>query len=554
MKANAFSDIAWIRTTAGLVTPKEALSRCHEPGFSLDMSLPGFEISAQFRFLLSVTALLVREEFGRAPSLGQTQSLLQNGFSSAVVEKVNQNLVSHLNVLDGLQPFMGRPRLHPEGPKDASRRIGPGDQEVKKLSPAMPSEQGEDYWNLLVEFPDSLSISEATLKIVTYHYFSMAGNNKFDGDKTRMGAPGIRFPGKGYAATEHIWIREGSSLLRSLLTSLPTSWVKGEGLPAWADRTAQKSRTGQQQFHALWEATWSSNTVVSYWEDGYLTGVRVGGIPPAWWPDIPNTKEGEKALKLWWDQRNEKDPLYFYLKNKKGEPKAQRIDFGRDGIDLAVEWAAEAKMMDLVEKTYKNVLPVDSYPTVDGDDEGIDKYQLVFFRHQVEGTASSPSIRASEVFLADRSVWAFDLSCDEQLRLRDNAQLVRDVYITFLGVFRRKSAADASREVATGWGAAVLDSLAVSQSDASDAYWRGVTDVYQKYLADLRVGEEITEELYRGIRSAALEAYDEVTAPYLAQYANEIYYVRASLVRSVNSKINTARDEGIGRIKEESNE
>lgn len=100
---------------------------------------------------------------------------------------------------------MQRPALPPTSAKDTSRRLGPGDQEIKKLLPAMPSEQGEDYWNLSVSFPKRLPLEDAVLKLVLFHYYSMAGNNAYDGNKARMGAPGIRFLGKGNTATEFMW-------------------------------------------------------------------------------------------------------------------------------------------------------------------------------------------------------------------------------------------------------------------------------------------------------------------------------------------------------------
>ncbi|XCB30941.1 type I-E CRISPR-associated protein Cse1/CasA [Arcanobacterium hippocoleae] len=431
--AHALTDIAWVKTNIGVLTPREVFLRAHNANLDLDQSLPAYEITTQFRFLLSVTALAVRHEIanGRV-TLYRPEKLLTEGLSSAAVDAAIADLGTAADVFDSKMPFMQRPALAPTSAKDASRRIGRANLEVKKLSPSMPSAQGEDYWNLIVAFPGELPLGEAVLKLVTYHYYSMAGNNNYDGDKTRMGAPGIRFLGKGNAATEFIWRYEDHSLLGSLLAALPQSWVEGAGLPAWADRQLRTSRLKSGGIHPLWVSTWSSNTAVGFWEskDGemVLTGVRVGGVPPEWFPFAVTNKEGETQLKEFWDARNQHDPMYLHIPNKDGELKVQRIDFGRDGADLAVEWAKEGKIAALIQAGSGNVYPY-----------GGETRTPVFYRHQIEGTASSPTIRASEVFVPDPQLWGFDLDYEDQVHISEEAAFVWSIYKTITSCFRRKN-------------------------------------------------------------------------------------------------------------------
>lgn len=370
------------------------------------------------------------------------------------------------------------------------------------------------------------------MKLVTYHYYSMAGNNKYDGDKTRMGAPGIRFLGKGNAATEFIWRVDGESFLYSLLASLPKKWVEGQGLPAWADREMSLSKLPNELLHPLWMGTWSSNTAACYWneENGQylLAGVRVGGVPPQWLPISYVGKDSEKALKEWWDIRNENDPMYLYMGDSKlgdGAKKAQRIDFGRDGTDLAIEWAAEDKLAALLNSGNANVLPSDA-----------EDRMPIFFRHQIEGTASSPSVRASEVFFADPDVWGFGLRPQQRNEVRWKAQLIRTIHRSVTGVFRRRNASDSKRE-ASGYPALALDALENSKADASAEFWRQITPVYETYMSELRAGTLASEELAEGMYRAAMQTFDRVTDPFIGQHSQQIYAVRASLSRIIRKII-----------------
>ncbi|WP_216454915.1 type I-E CRISPR-associated protein Cse1/CasA [Arcanobacterium phocae] len=534
MDINALTDINWVSTTQGDISVRDALLRLHEPEFMLDMQKPAFEVAATFRFLLSVVPVVLRyEEESEWGNVNDMVALATSGFSVSAVDRSLESLSKSATLFDAAHSFMQRPVLAPKSAKDTSRKIGPGDQEVKKLSPAMPSDRGEDYWNLIVSFPVKLSLPDAVLKLVTYHYYSMAGNNKYDGDKTRMGAPGIRFLGKGNAATEFIWDVEGESFLYSLLASLPKSWVDGQGLPAWADREMAISKMSNGLLHPLWMGTWSSNTAACYWEEEngqqYLTGVRVGGVPPQWLPIAYVGKESEKALKEWWDIRNENDPMYLYMadsKNSDGAKKAQRIDFGRDGTDLAIEWAAEDKLDALLNSGNANILPSDA-----------EERKPIFFRHQIEGTASSPSVRASDVFFADPDVWGFGLRSQQRNEVRWSAQLIRNTHRSVTSVFRRRNASDAKRE-ASGYPALALDALENSRADASAEFWRQITPFYEEYMSELRAGAQPTQKLSAGIYRAAMQTYDQITEPFIGQFSQQIFAVRASLSRIIQKNIN----------------
>ncbi|WP_129660544.1 type I-E CRISPR-associated protein Cse1/CasA [Rothia halotolerans] len=507
-------------------TPRDALLMAHESGVDLDLSLPAYALSAQYRFLASLIPSILREcepDDTMRRRHNPAPHLLRHGLPEDAVDRGLATLQRGANLFDATQPFMQRPPVPPSGPKDTARALGPGQQPVKKLSPAMPSDAGEDFWHLSVAQPGRLPVEEATLALVIYHYFSMAGNNAYDGDKCAMGAPGFRYPGKGFAATEIFW--RGDSLLKTLLFSVPRTWVEGTGLPAWADRTgALSTNPSEGTEHPLWRATWSSNTVAAAWEGTDLVGARTGGIPEEWY--VPSMGQDKQSRKNWWDQRNTEDPFYLYLPNQNGELKAQRLDFGRDAVDLAVEWVAEGKVEAAAASASDRLdLPERITPS--------------FARHQVEGTASSPSIRASQIFEPSEDQWTFGFDDETQIAVIGHAGLIRQLHGIVCAPFRRRNAGDAKRE-AQGHGAVVFDNLEARRGDASTAFWRHITPVYEEFIRE-GSGEQhfIPDATVLKAQQACMAAFDEILAPHREQMPGRAAFVRSRIQRRVLWTIRT---------------
>lgn len=499
---NALTEISWVRTSAGAMTPRDALLHAHEIE-SLDLSAPALEVSSTYRLLCQLFALAVRE-MDNSSSFTKAKQV-----DPAALDRAIESLGSAVDLFDDKQPFMQRPALQPANKTDRARKIGRGDQPVKKLFPFMPSDQAERFWELSVETDHALDLPEATLALVVFHNFSMAGNNRYDGDKCQMGAPGIRFPGQDNTATEMIW--KGQTLLDTLSLNTPKSWVDEGGLPAWADRTGAVSRDPRTgSLPSLWASSWSSNAAVAYWEDNRLAGVRTGGVPAEW---LPIKGIDDKALKKWWDDRNTQDPFYLYVPDRAGDLKAQRLDLQRDTLDLAVEWNAESKAEKLISAGRQHV----STPH---------NRDLIFFRHQVGGTASSPSIRASQVLVGNRDVWAPSEDVAENVRVF--AELIRKLHFTVTGAFRRKRASDK----ATG-GTAVLEALESRKADASAYFWREVSGAFNQYLAHVQDNPILTEDDIRALRIACMNAFDQAAEPYWSQHRQSVEQVRARVEGTV---------------------
>ncbi|WP_341742285.1 type I-E CRISPR-associated protein Cse1/CasA [Trueperella pyogenes] len=521
MNDNALTDIAWVRVRNGRATLRETLLHAHEPEYRLDLSLPGFAISAELRLFAHVLAVVFRhlEHTTGEARYGQILHILRNGLPSEAVDAALAELEPGAHLRDPEMPFLQRPALPEQKKNDTARRLGPNDQAVKKLLPSMPSDQGEDFWNLSFSSTGRLPVEDAVLHIAIAYFFSPAGNNAYDGDKCSMGTPGFRYLGKGNTATEVVWW--GETLLETLLLMTPRSWVEGDGLPSWADRTAARSYDSGE-LHPLWRASWSSNASVCHWEGTELTGVRIGGVPDAWFP--PGISTDKNARKQWWDQRNIEDPFYLYR-----DGKAVRVDFGRDATALAVEWAADSNLALARERSAASLLAPGS-TALESDT------RLLFIRHQVEGTASSPSIRASSVFVPDDTVWSFDV--DEELvdNIAEHATFVKELLSDVVKPFRAPNKND-KKIAARGQVPNVLNALENQRDDAANAFWRRIHDVYADLISSSASDTEIPTETYRRARNAALEAFDFVTAPHLGQYPAKIAFARSRLDSTLSWRI-----------------
>ena len=539
---NALTDIPLLITVNGRLSVREALLNAHIPeskyemGTSpapviLDKNVPGYVYGAELRLLTAVTAIVLRYYSACDKDVLQipTSEILTHGLSPENIDKALLKLIPGSFLFDDTQPFMQQP-AKPNTPKSPGK--------LKKLLPSMLSDKGEEFWNMLTQ-QDTLSLADAALYLLVYHYYSPAGNSKYAGQKAKMGSPGFHFVGTKMTATELIW--KGKSLLHTLLAMIPRNWVEGDGLPAWADRDGSRSRSE----HPLWRATWSSNSAVCYWKNDRLIGVEIGGIPLKWLPkeagiraetesatesateSTTNSKKSKKKdfLKEYWDMRNQSDPFYLYLANKSGKLQAQRMDINRNATDLAVEWAANGKIAEAA-KAYDRILsPSDC--------------RLLFIQHYIDGTSSSPVIRYSHVLVADPQLWSFGLSERAQNQVKQHANFIQKLHYCVTQPFHRAQNTNSNlgNTLPT-----VLDSLTEYRSSVSDIFWRAMTTSYEEFLAQASVEEKRPTEIIAARDTAAqiaLQAFNEAIAP----YRNQDPALFAAVYSNVNHHINFIKKE-----------
>lgn len=465
--------IPWIRTSAGPKTVRDALLTAHETD-GLDAKLNGIQTGAHMRYMTAVAALVIRFQ-GRPGS----------SFHASAVDEAMALLTPSSNVVDPVRPFLQIP-AGDDGPKT-------GKDPVKKLLPWMPADRAEDFWSDST-LPKELSPADAVLALVVHHHYSFGGNNTIAGRACVNGSPGIRYPGKGYTATEVLW--HGTSLFETILLNTPRSWADGAGLPAWADPACKVSGMGAgKPEHALWRSTWGSNTALCRWEASGLTAVSTGGSPSL----PPTMGAGKEAAKAWWDARNTDDAFYLYVdiaeKNAKGvvlssERRAQRLDFGHSTTDLAVEWNSKNLSSAVRSRSKGTVITPE------------DENQIMFLRHLVEGSASSPVVRRTEVLLSSPKKWIIDE--DRAYAVADASVLVKAACAEVCKPFTDPNRASNRMDH-------LLRTLKHRRADVEIAFWQKVAKPFEQFIIN-GSGDFVDPAVWPEVRAAALAAFDEVTA------------------------------------------
>ncbi len=500
MRCNTFRELPLIKTSAGTLSIEEVLKRSGEKDLWLDQAIDGFEFGASWRLLSAITAVCLQID----PSLVKESSL-----PFSVIDKALATLSEAEDLFGGNYPFFQQPQVPSQK----------ADKPAWKLSPTAPSDKSQTYWDLDKFKPETMSLSEAAMALIIFATYSFTGNSKYNGAKCLNGSPGIRYLGAGNTATE-VFI-QSDTLYKSLLRSIPKTWIQPGGLPAWADRTGKKSTLPDGSMHPLWRATWSSNTAACEWSESELLGVGTGGIPKTWFAtEMGSTNQTQKA---WWDQRNTEDPFYFYRPNEKGELKAQRLDLSKDLTELAVEWAKEQLTGNLQDWAANRVITPDFRHD-----------SLIFVRHQISGNASSAIIRESVVTIPDPSMWSFDDSPEVQEEITAQALFILKLRDIVRGPFRR------------GKGFA-LDDLADLRPAAADTFWREVTPAYANIITTLYDDDDDIELklLQAQLRAidCAKRAFNQVIEPYLLQNPSRNLRVQQFVMRSLNKEARLLTEE-----------
>lgn len=483
MQPMPLTDVPFIKTSLGTLTTYEVFTHATEPDFQLLRNVPGMELGASLRLLTHIAALIVRKDKKLA------NRNLKDPLPVSLLSEVFAELQEDLPLYGGERNFLQIP--------DTTGVISHGKNPTFKLSPTAPGENSQAYWNFSKKKPETLSGGEALLALLIFKIYSSAGNSKFENRKCQNGSPGIRFVGAGNTSTE-VFVH-ANTLWESLLASVPKSWIEGEGLPAWADPTGERSFVNGEA-HPLWRASWMSNSVCGFWEGGELTGVGIGGTPPEHFvPEIPSP-ENKDAYKAWCDQRNTEDPFYLYIRDSRSNTlKVKRLDLSKDLTELAVEWARENAVAHLDSHFSKSILP----PKFKRGDS------LVFIRHQIGGNASTPLIRESVVTQTSDSLWCLDQDPFIQRQLISHAEFIFELERTMLNPFRRMGKNDRYP---------TFDDLADLQDTAKSAFWRHITPVYEEIIKTAKDKKDFDQKAVRKHAvDAATRALNAVVEPYLLQ-------------------------------------
>ncbi|MDO4762323.1 MAG: type I-E CRISPR-associated protein Cse1/CasA [Corynebacterium sp.] len=465
-------------------------------------NVPGIELGASFRLLTHIAALIVRKDKNLA------KRKLRDPLPVSLLSDVFAELQEDLPLYGGEQNFLQIAN------KNGS--VSRGKNPAFKLSPTAPGENSQSYWDFSKKKPDTLPSGPALLALLIFRFYSSAGNSKFENRKCQNGSPGIRFVGAGNTSTEVLV--QADTLWESLLASVPKSWVEGEGLPAWADPTGERSLSDGKT-HPLWRASWMSNSVCGFWEDGELTGVGIGGTPPEHFVSEIPSPENKDPYKEWCDQRNTEDPFYLYVRDSRTNAlKVKRLDLSKDLTELAVEWARDQTAANLENHFSNSVLPPRFKHGA----------ALVFIRHQIGGNASTPLIRESVVTQTSDSLWCLDQDPFVQRKLVGHAEFIFELERTMLNPFRRMGKNDKYP---------TFDDLADLREVAKSAFWRHITPVYEEIITTVKKDDFDQKAVWKKAVEAAVQALNSVVDPYLLQNPKRNIAVQNQTRRNLYAKL-----------------
>lgn len=476
MDDNVLTDIPWITTTEGKKTIEETLLLSHVEGFNISKDQEGFFYGAQMRILAQVTALAIRN------ADRHTDDILDDGFSQETLNKTFEQLDEGAHLRSGKYPYM-------QWPLDTVSQEK-GKKPVTKLLPTVTSDAAYGFWDLHA-MPNELDPSEATLWVTVWGMYSMTGNTKISGKKPENFTPAFRLSPK-HVPTEVIY--EGDSLLETLIRHIdPAMLEEPKGLPAWADRTGEKSNS-KTRMSRLWKATWTSNACILHWNDdsdsSVVQHVEIGGTPENWCP-LP-IKGNEKE---WSDSRDQEDFFYCYKTHEyKGNTtrKLSYFPLDQNATALAVTWAtANIYQPNRISiSTGKNITPV-------------------LIQHRVEGTATSPSIRASRVTTTDPKTWVVAGNTDPDVvrNVKMLAEYVNDMRGCLEKAMQKRKDPESQK------GYVFDEEFTPIRQDVLETFWNNLEQTYRKAALSFEEGEEFDQNIQRDIKNLTVATFKDITQP-----------------------------------------
>lgn len=465
---NVLRDVQWIKTNQGLMSPIDVfLSR--DQFLNLDEEVPGYVYGAQYRFLMTIYALLAKEEFSTAKNGGV--------FHPNTVEKVFSILDPHADLFSPEDPFL---QVTPDDiTPELEGEIKEPDQLPGKMLPQgqTPDSNQVGFWNIGADGA-SFEINKAVLALVSYYFYGTGTNTELTTKRySRLtnGSSALQ-----YLISIEI-LPQGEGLLESLSMSVPKSFATiyaKDLLPHWASRRDGVNRMNDP----LWRFSWSGNIIYCKFNEdkSELLLIKRGTIPIAW-TDGPPPLEGEKWAQTYHKLRQVEDPLYFH-RIVDDEPKLWRAPISSDPYFAIAQWHFEQLSEKIKNKLTKSA--------AESDEKLLD---LVMLEHATEGASSSFNIRHSKLVRG----WKDELIPPEGL---SNLQTLQTVASNVLAMKRRLTGLFSEK--------GTCSHLNPRRDDVENEYWGRVQSVLEDMVhKDLKL-----EEANARIKKAAVEAYENVSS------------------------------------------
>lgn len=482
------SDLPWIpvrtsdgsRTRVGL---RDALVYA-DTFTALDVDSP-VELSTLNRFLPAVAALVVREMGGKAPRC----------LDEVAVDAV---LARHAEVLFLRHPTTPFAQEWHQNPNDGSATSWDIDT-LRFEAPGSSSKAWKVRGDGGARWMPELDLGVITMHILCHWFHSVGGNNKslHAGIRAMNGSIGSRV-GKDLAL---FW--RGKTLADTILANTPKSWVRGDGLPAFLDRTGTK-RGPLQDLNPLWAMTYAPNAILLEWDGDETKAYRGGGS--LWGPygvRSPGPEPGP-AFKVLMDQFKFEDPARIWITKAKKTGEEYRLLYAKLTSDKAPlvrlrEWYQDngSRALTLSPRRLESVRVADLN---DGE------WALEFYSAEVKPTSGTTAVVDVGWFSCDPAELDFD---DTQADLliavaTDAEKLASEAKKTFV--------------VKTGpLGNSNNTNMKAGLSRDLEARFYALADnACRTVIADVTAGQHPSQGLREDLGRCAIRAFDEATERFMS--------------------------------------
>jgi hypothetical protein len=517
-------DLPWIAVrqsddTAATVSLRDALVGAHTLK-EITASSP-LEHEAITRFLTTVTALVVRAAGPDWDPRTDPQ------FPVHAVEEALSLVIAHCDLAGVTDPFMQD--VASGSPSDF------GAAPVASLSLDRPNGtvQAWHFRDQLGERPDGqVTWARLGVLLVTFWYFSAASNSDIE-DRKQVGG----LCGKAGNGLHMFW--RGPTLAHTLLANTPTAWVESTDLPAWADRDGSVSGASyagaSTAVTPLWWGAYSPNTVI-VWADG-VTGDPAfsitGGCPrqPKGTPAPLTRRVKDDQAKTLFTQRFPDcvGPDGREL-NQKAEQKAIAKGLGADDADTKLLitaltdglrvadcagtlGAAKPELLSSMSPDLATLRNLSVWYQAGAAEMLKQRASEVVLRPSRRGgqwvlefchtTTKNPTVpvytSAAWVGREAKQSAQFTLEPDEAKAVLSVAKRVETIAVILVRQLAKRS---------------ILADLVGSRLELKDHFYYLADGACTQAISDAVSGKEMAQNVIDAVRAAALDAFDDVIAPF----------------------------------------
>ncbi len=494
---------------------EEALLRAHE--ISHLATRNDLERSSMLRFLTAMTVLVAREQ---KLTLRSSKALIAagSGLNPSAVKAVLDALDDRLYLIHPEHPFM----------QDPAAAVAPA-KAASTLHPGIASESSQNWFGIKTLSSKDLTPAEAIQALVAFYFHAPSVTSGGPAIEVGTGPDGkpqlymfaLRGGGVGNRLGDdmHIWWR-GTTLLTTLLLNIHPHWVLDDDdtLPAWFGKPSLLRQPGSLN---EWTHSGVSALLEPNENGGNLVFSNVRMCGAIMLTEAQDSTSFRDAVKAQMDRAHSSDPRRVFVEvPQKGNaaPKRQQVSGMTPANapiqNLAAWWQNEGKP-----SVAGGLLPL----------TGLKGIQLDVLALTVTQNAGSQMVKDTGWLTIDRRATGVDVT--DTMLLRVLAQEAS------LNIERVVKTAFRIMDPATGGKGKTQLGPTGSKlcKTAMTSYYTGSTNLLDRVLAGVFVGEPVPDDLAMQVSRIALDSFDQVTAPHLSlRLTPRIAMARVELLKQIS--------------------